>query len=128
MGCWVMSLGPSVLIQHVQPMSNSGHPSREQIGKRNINSACPGSILRTGHKSGLSQNRHGVYVITGRTPFWAHYTSPISLHEAEQHLIPSCCSIRESSMRLDKVPNRRSQITFHLARARCCALEPQTET
>lgn len=36
-----------MLIQHVQPMSNSAHPSREQIGNRNINSACPGSVLRT---------------------------------------------------------------------------------
>lgn len=31
-------------------------------------------------------------------------------------------------MRLDKAPDRRSQIAFHLARAHCCALEPQTET
>lgn len=40
---------------------------------------------------------------------------------------PDCCE-RESGLRFDKVPDRRAQITFHLAPAHCRALEPPSET
>lgn len=124
-------MGPSVLIQHAQPMSvrNPSNPcSLVQIGK-NIKRLCDQYQIY------VSTPKHSIFEIRKiltcdtHTASGSAVTALISVHKADQHLLGLVVAVHmNSEWGLTRPLDHRSQITFHLAHAHCCALEPQTET